>query len=215
MNAENYLTVQALQRMPYYLQYLRKAKENGANVISATLIANELKLNDVLVRKDIAAVCTAKGKPKSGFPVNELIKNIEDYLGYNCTMDTVLVGVGSLGKALLGNDEFEKYGLNIVAAFDIDEALINQIIYGKKVFPLDKLPDLCEKMHIHIGIIAVPAEFAQDVADRLVHSGVKAIWNFALVKLNVPEEILVQNENLAASLATLSRHLRNKMDEQK
>lgn len=207
------LTVQALQRMPYYLQHLRKVDESGVQVISATAMANVLDLNEVLVRKDLALICTTKGKPKTGFPVKELIENIEDYLGYNNTMDAVLVGVGSLGKALLGNREFSKFGLNIVAAFDIDEDIIGQVICGKKVFPLEKLQNLCERMHIHIGIIAVPAEFAQDAADKLVNSGIWAIWNFALLKLTVPDNVLVQNENLAASLAVLSQHLRYDMTE--
>lgn len=208
------LTVQALQRMPYYLQHLRKVDENGVQIISATAMANVLDLNEVLVRKDLSMICTSKGKPKSGFPVKELIDNIEDYLGYNNTMDAVLVGVGSLGKALLGNNEFSKFGLNIVAAFDIDEDIVGQVVCGKKVFPLEKLQNLCERMHIHIGILTVPAEFAQEAADRLAGSGVRAIWNFALIKLNAPDHVLVQNENLAASLAVLSQHLRNEMTEE-
>jgi len=213
MNKNVCLTFQALQRMPYYLQYLKKEKEDGIKIVSATTIANELKLNDVSVRKDISAICTTKGKPKSGFIVNELIENIEDYLGYNNTMDAVLVGVGSLGKALLGNHEFEKYGLNIVAAFDVDEDVVNQIICGKKVFSLDKLKSLIERLHINIGIIAVPEEFAQEIANRFVDNGIKAIWNFSLYKLDVPDKVLVQSENLAASLAMLSQHLRNEMKE--
>jgi redox-sensing transcriptional repressor len=213
MKSDVNLTVQALQRLPYYLQHLRKVDDDGVQVISATTMANVLDLNEVLVRKDLALICTTKGKPKTGFLVRELIENIEDYLGYNNTMDAVLVGVGSLGKALLGNNEFSKFGLNIVAAFEIDEDIIGQIICGKKVFSADKLQNLCERMHIHIGIIAVPPEFAQDVADKLVSSGIRAIWNFALVKLNVPQNVLVQNENLAASLAVLSQHLRNEMSE--
>lgn len=212
MKNKTYLTVQALQRMPYYLQYLQKVKESGVQIASATTIANELQLNDVVVRKDISAICTTKGKPKSGFIVKELIENIEDYLGYNNAMDAVLVGVGSLGKALLGNHEFEKYGLNIVAAFDVDEEVVDHVICGKRVFSLEKLKSLIERMHIHIGIIAVPADFAQDIADKLVDSEVKAIWNFSLIKLAVPENVLVQNENLAASLAMLSQYLRNEMN---
>lgn len=215
MNKEVSLTVQTLQRLPYYLHYLHKAKENGVEIVSATAIANDLNLNDVLVRKDISSICTTKGKPKSGFIVNELVENIEDYLGYNNTMDAVLVGAGSLGRALLGGTEFVKYGLNIVAAFDVNEEIIGQELYGKKVFPIDKLSDLCERMHIHIGIITVPAEYAQNVADMLVNSGINALWNFAVIKLNVPDNVLVQNENLAASLATLSNHLRSEMEMQK
>ena len=215
MNKENRpnLTVQSLKRMPYYLQYLKDAKAKGIQILSATSIANALKLNDVQVRKDISAICTTKGKPKSGFIVEELIANIEDYLGYNNKMDAVLVGVGSLGKALLSNREFDKYGLNIVAAFDVDEDIIDQIICGKQVFPLEKLEKLCERMSIPIGIITVPAEFAQSVCDKLVHSGIRAIWNFTLIRLDVPDTVLIRSENLAASLAVLSQHLREESDE--
>lgn len=205
------VTVQTLQRLPYYLQSLKKAYGAGNTKISAAAVAGELKLNPVLVRKDLAAICTTKGTPKTGFDTTELIGNIENYLGYNNTMDTVLVGVGSLGKALLGNREFARYGLNIVAAFDIDRDIIGQVICGKTVFSLDKLQNLCMRMHINIGIIAVPADFAQEVADLLVSGGVKALWNFAIIRLDVPDEVLVQNENLPASLAQLSLHLRNRI----
>jgi redox-sensing transcriptional repressor len=202
------ISKQALQRMPYYLQYLKEVKKSGVQTIASTVIGIALNLNDVQVRKDLAAICTTKGKPKSGFDIDELIANMEDFLGYNNTMDAVLVGVGSLGKALMSYREFDKYGLNIVAAFDIDEELIGKVVCGKQIFALDKLYDLCKRMKVHIGIITVPADFAQSVADHLVESGILAIWNFAPIKLNVKDNILIQNENLAASLAVLSQHLR-------
>ena len=195
------LTVQAIQRLPYYLQYLKKLKKDGVDVVSATAIANELGLNDVQVRKDIAAVSTSKGKPKVGFHVEELIHNIECYLGYDNTSDAVLIGVGSLGRALLSSSEFEKYGLNIVGSE----------IAGKKILDISKLNELCRRMHIHIGIITVPAESAQRACDELVSCGIKAIWNFALKNLAVPAGVLVKNENLAASLAVLSQHLREEI----
>ena len=180
---EVYLTIQALQRMPYYLHCLEKAEEEGIQTISATSIANELKLNDVLVRKDIAAVSSTQGKPKSGFQVEGLIRDIKEYMGYNDHKDAVIVGAGSLGRALLGSSEFEQCGLSITAAFD------------------------CRENGILIGIITTPMEEAQKVADVLVRAGVSAIWNFALLRLNVPEGVLVQNENLASSLAMLSHHI--------
>lgn len=210
-NGEIYLTVQTLGRLPYYLQYLHKASMRGETSVSAAALAANLKLNDVLVRKDLSLISTSKGKPKSGFNVQELICNIEDCLGYNNTMDAVLVGVGSLGKALLGSSEFQKYGLNIIAAFDIDEDIVGRVFSGKQVFPLDKVLPLCERLHVHIGIITVPAEFAQNIADLLISCGIKALWNFAPVKLDVPSDVIVQNENLAASLAILSQHLREEL----
>ncbi|PWM69497.1 MAG: redox-sensing transcriptional repressor Rex [Clostridiales bacterium] len=210
-NGEIYLTVQTLGRLPYYLQYLHGASLRGETSVSASALAANLKLNDVLVRKDLSLISTSKGKPKSGFNVQELISNIEDCLGYNNTMDAVLVGVGSQGKALLGSSEFQKYGLNIIAAFDIDEDIVGRVFSGKQVFPLDKVLPLCERLHVHIGIITVPAEFAQNIADLLISCGIKALWNFAPVKLDVPSDVIVQNENLAASLAILSQHLREEL----
>ena len=201
------LTIQALQRMPYYLHCLEKAEEEGIQTISATSIANELKLNDVLVRKDIAAVSSTQGKPKSGFQVGGLIRDIKEYMGYNDRKDAVIVGAGSLGRALLGNSEFEQYGLSISAAFDTREELIGTSISGIRVLSFEELGSYCRDNGILIGIITTPMEAAQRVADVLVDAGVRAIWNFALLRLDVPEGVLVQNENLASSLAMLSHHI--------
>ena len=205
------LTVQTLQRLPYYLEYLRRREQEPEAFVSATTIAAALNLNEVQVRKDLAAVSSTAGKPRTGFSVQELISDIEDYLGYNNVMDAVLVGAGALGQALLSNTEFERYGLHIVAAFDVDPDLCGKKICGKQIFSLSKLPDLCRRMHVNIGIITVPAEAAQHVCDTLVQAGIRAVWNFALIKLQVPDSVLLQNENLAASLASLSQHLRNEL----
>lgn len=203
-----YLTIQALQRMPYYLQYLKKASAEGRTTVSAASIAKELELNDVLVRKDIAAVSSTGGRPKAGFPVKELIEDIERYMGYHTTKEAVLVGVGSLGKALLKNEEFAMYGLQIVAAFDVRRSMIHKKVGGIEVLSAAKLKDFCLRRNIQIGIITVPADAAQGVADKMIDGGIQAIWNFALVKLHVPENVLVQNEDLASSLAMLCQHLR-------
>ena len=203
---------QALQRMPYYLQTLRAARDAGAEIISAPTVAAQLGLNEVQVRKDFASVSNTAGKPKTGFQTNELIAAIESCLGYDNSNDAVLVGAGSLGRALLSYRGFEEYGLSIVAAFDVDPNLTGGEISGKQVLPMDKLAGICRNMNIHIGIITVPASQAQSVCDSLVESGVLAIWNFAPVHLNTPEGILVQNENMAASLAVLSKHLSEQIE---
>ena len=215
MNSNNHpdITIQALQRMPYYLQYLYKARESGAEIISSATIATALELNKVQVRKDISAICSTKGRPRTGFNIQDIIDNIEDYLGYNNTMEAVLVGVGSLGTALLSNNTFARYGLHIVAAFDKDPKLIGQVIAEKKILPMNKLSEICSKKHIKIGIITVPADSAQSICDELVGAGVKAIWNFAITRLHVPAGVLIQNENLPASLAVLSLHLRAELND--
>lgn len=204
-NSDRYLTMQAMQRMPYYLDCLEKAEARGIQTISATSIAAELQLNDVLVRKDIAAVSTKRGKPKAGFAVPELIADMKHYMGMNEIKDAVIAGAGSLGTALLCNSEFEKYGFRIKAAFDTDETLIGTEINGVPVYPAASLETYCRENSIPIGIITTPKTVAQKTADMFIRGGVRAIWNFALLILDVPEGIHVQNENLASSLAVLSR----------
>lgn len=205
------ISTQALERMPYYLQYLRQQQKEGNTVIASPAIANDLSLNEVQVRKDLAAVSTLKGKPKAGFIIQDLIYNMEEILGYHNVKDAVLVGAGILGRALLSYKDFENGGMRIVAAFDNDETLIGCEIYGKKVLSVNKLSNMCRRLNIHIGIIAVPQENAQTVCDQLVAGGVLAIWNFAPIHLTAPEKILIQNENMAASLAMLSKHLQDKI----
>ena len=197
----------SLERLPVYHHYLEKKSSDGLETISAPAIALDLQLNEVQVRKDLALVAKTAGKPKMGYVIKELIADMEEFLGFHNTNQAALVGVGYLGKALLSYKGFEQYGVEIVMAFDADGRKVNTRIGGKMVLSMDKLENLCQRMNIHIGIITVPAEYAQGVCDRLVAGGVKAIWNFAAVHLTVPPHILVQNENMAVSLAALSKYL--------
>ncbi len=203
---------QALERMPYYLQYLKKLKNAGISVVAAPAIAEALNLNEVQVRKDFAAVSTTKGKPKAGFEVSPLINNMESFLGYHNVTDAVLVGAGSLGRALLSYQGFDECGMHIVAAFDADERLAGSEINHKPVMPMSRLGEICRRLGVHVGIITVPAGQAQAVCDQLVAVGILAIWNFAPTHLSAPGDILIKNENMAASLALLSKHLREKLN---
>lgn len=204
---------QALRRYPYYLRYLKQCAEEGAEHISAPMIAGGLGYNEVQVRKDIALVSSCGGKPKTGYEIRRLIRDIESFLGYDNVDEAVLVGAGQLGRSLLYYKGFEEYGIRVVAAFDSDESVVGAAKGEKPVFPMSKLRDLCGRMRIHIGIITVPADQAQSVCNELVACGVLAVWNFAPVHLKVPEGIIVQNENMASSLAVLSSHLRDKFTE--
>ena len=201
------ISKQTLLRLPLYLNYLKQFGENQPEHISATTISEALRLNHVVVRKDLASVSTA-GKPKIGYKTADLIAELEAFLGYNDVDDAIIVGAGKLGKALLTYKGFRDCGMNIVAAFDIDEELDDDDYGGKRILPMDKLMDLCERMRVRIGIITVPAENAQAICNLLIESGILAIWNFAPVHLEVPDGVLVHNENLAASLALLSKQLR-------
>lgn len=198
---------QAIRRLPYYHKYLKNLNAPDDATVSAATIASDLRLYEVLVRKDLAAVSRTSGKPRVGFRVGDLIADIEHVLGYDNHDIAVLVGVGHLGKALLCYRGFEEYGLEIVAAFDCARTVQGKKVDGREVFPLEKLPNLCRRLGVKIGIVTVPQESAQEVCDLLVESGIRAIWNFAPTHLRVPPDILVQSENMAASLAILSKHL--------
>ena len=204
------VSVQTISRLPRYLNYLKGLPKGSISNISATMIAEALGLNDVQVRKDLSLVSDG-GRPKIGYAIEELITDIEHFLGYDDTHSAVLVGVGNLGTALLSYGGFAEYGLDIVAAFDVNESLVGCKVNGKQIFPLTKLIDLGKRMQIKIGIITVPNYEAQKVCDMLVESGVQAIWNFAPVHLNAPPEVLIQSENMACSLALLSKHLSEKL----
>lgn len=204
------LSIQAFRRMPYYLQYLRQLQKDGASAVSAPQTAEHFGFTEAQVRKDFAAVSTVRGRPKQGFELARLIRDIEAVLGYHNADHAALVGVGSLGRAFLQYGGFATYGITIDMAFDADLNLAGESVSDVPVFPADRVSELCRRMKIPIGIITVPANQAQIVCDQLIAGGVQAIWNFAPVHLHVPDGILVQNENLAASLALLSRRLREK-----
>lgn len=202
-----------LKRLPGYLAYLKGIPEGGSAYISATALATALGLGDVQVRKDLALVSNG-GRPKVGYLRERLIEDISQFLGYDNTTDAILVGAGKLGQALLGYNGFEAYGLNILAAFD-EKTVQNEAEVGKPIYNIDKLESFCRNNKILMGIITVPAEHAQKVCEQLIACGIKAIWNFAPVHLDVPDNILVQNENMATSLAVLSMHLQAHMKDQR
>lgn len=194
-----------LGRLPSYLEFLRNLPPDKVPYISATAIAKHLGLGEVQVRKDLAAVSGA-GKPKLGYVTAELVEKLENCLGCNRLTSAVLVGAGKLGRALLQYDEFEKYGVKISAAFDSNERAIS---LGTKteILPMNQFEYFCKTQNIKLGIITVGEGSAQAVCDQMVKSGITAIWNFAPCKLNVPSGILLQNENLALSLAHLNNQL--------
>ena len=211
---EKKVSKSVLKRLPGYLAYLKNMPENAPAHISATALANALGMGEVQVRKDLAMVSDG-GRPKIGYLRETLIDDIEQFLGYDNTTDAVLIGAGKLGRALLGYSGFAEYGLNIVAAFDENDAIIGTSKSGKPIMHLSRLGEVCRRDQIKIGIITVPAEQAQSVCDLLISNGILAIWNFAPKHLNVPDHILVQNENMAASLALLCKHLNEQMKSEK
>ena len=202
-----------LKRLPGYLAYLKTLNDTNSPYISATALANALGMGEVQVRKDLAMVSDG-GRPKIGYNRMALIDDIEQFLGYDNTTDAVLIGAGKLGQALLGYSGFEAYGLNILAAFDA-KPMAAKSAEGTPIYPMEQMESFFKANKVLMAIITVPAAHAQSVCDRLIGCGIKAIWNFAPTHLEVPANILVQNENMATSLAVLSMHLQAQIKDKK
>ncbi len=199
----------AIQRMPNYLRYLKELQQSGIIYASSTIIGNKMNLNPILVKKDLSIVTSIEGKPRLGYKISTLINDIESFLGYNNLKDAVIIGCGNLGRALLSYPGFSNYGVNICLGFDTDSEIIGSVINGITIMPLSKLEDLIDRLHIHIAILTVPKEAAQEIANRLEKTQIRAIWNWAPTQLNVSQHIAVKNEDIASSLAILT----NKMKE--
>lgn len=192
-----------LRRLLVYLNYL---KNIGADCVSSSQIAETFGFTAIQVRKDIA--CTGfNGRPKYGYNRARLISHLEEFLGFNNRMEAVLVGAGNVGRALASYGGFEKYSLEIVAICDKNKDLHGREIKGKKIYPTEQIIDLIKKRSIRLAIIAVPSEESQNVADTLIAAGVQGIWSFSSTRLVCPAGVIVQNEDLGASLSVLSQKL--------
>ena len=159
------------------------------------------------VRKDFQAINMEKGKPNSGREVQAYIDCIEDFLGYHNSRDVIVVGIGHLGGALMNFDGFSRHGFNILAGFDRDPVKIGEKINGHQIFGMEKMENLINRLKVRVAIVTLPTEETQAVVDQLVHCGIKAIWNFAPVHLDVPDDVIVENADLAAALSILTLKL--------
>lgn len=195
-----------IDRLPLYFRTLRLSQEEGMEIISSEELGQRLVVTPEQIRKDLASFGQF-GKKGVGYYVSELIGNVGEILGLSNNWHIAVVGVGHLGWALANYRNFDSLGFNLVAMFDTDPKKIGQCIKGTEVFDLDRLKEVMEEKTIHIGIIAVPELYAQEVADKLVAAGVRGIWNFAPRKIRVPDTVRVINEDLSVGLSSLSFYL--------
>ncbi len=201
------IPVQTLRRIPFYHQILAGLEIKGEQFVSSKYLAHFFQVDDTQVRKDVSVI-GYKGKPKSGYSVTGLKQAIAEFLGLNYENTAILVGTGKLGSALCGYPGFAEYGLKLVAVFDNDPLKTSQVLGPFTILPLESLPRVIKSYDVGIAIITVPKEAAQEVCDRVVDQGIRAIWNFAPTQLSVPPGVLIRNENLAVGLALLSHFLK-------
>ncbi|MDR2629955.1 MAG: redox-sensing transcriptional repressor Rex [Spirochaetaceae bacterium] len=194
--------VPSIRRLPSYLHTIRQYQHEGGEFISGTLIAQELNLEPIQVRKDLA-ITGIIGKPKKGYPLAALITAIERFLGWNSPQDAVLIGVGNLGTALMGYQEFQFHGLNIIAAFDKNPEKIGTAVHGVTVLDAKTMDIQIRNFGVKVAILTVPSAFAQETAEVLVGAGIVGIWNFTNFKLKVPDQVVVQKEDLSSGYALL------------
>jgi redox-sensing transcriptional repressor len=196
-----------LERLPIYYRVLLQCRDVGMQYVSSKDLGQRAGFDNAQVRKDLNHIWSG-GRPGLGYEIDKLACCLADFLGLHNTTDAVLVGAGRLGTALVGYPGFAAYGLNIVAIFDADPGKTGGTLCNCPILSVAKLANLVERLGIKMGIITVPAKSAQVIADTMIAAGVRAIWNFAPVSLQVPESVLVRNEDLAAGLATLSYYLK-------
>ncbi len=195
-----------IDRLPLYFRTLRLAQDEGLDIISSVELGNRLGITPEQIRKDLAAFGQF-GRKGVGYYVNELKRNVGEILGLDNHWNIAIVGIGHLGEALANYQNFTGLGFNLVALFDQDEAVIGKVVNHVRVENISHLKEIVEERRVHIGVIAVPASFAQEVADALVDAGVKGIWNFAPVRMSVPENMHIVNEDLSVGLSSLSYHI--------
>ena len=203
MKLSKFASLPTIRRLPSYLHVIEAAQRAGRAFISGTVIAEELELESIQVRKDLS-VTGIVGKPRVGYPVPELLRAITGFLDWNRNHYAAIIGAGHLASALAGYAEFSRHGLRIVAAFDVHPDKIGGKINAVPIYPLAEFGSQSAHLGIDIAILTVPSSEAQAVTDEIVAHGVRAIWNFTNVKIKVPDHVIVQKEDLSSGYAVLS-----------
>lgn len=200
----------AIRRLPRYYRELKKWQKNKRLFASTRELSEILGVHETQIRKDLA-ITGHRGIPKKGHRIDTLLKAIEKFLRWDDDNSAFIVGVGNIGTALIKHKQYENSGLKIVAAFDSNPAKIGKSINSVEVLPMDKLGNLIERMHIHIGIITTPPHAAQKIANTMVKSGIMGIWNFTSEQIIVPENIILENVDLYYGLSVLSHRVSQKL----
>lgn len=195
-----------LRRLPWYLSNIKLMKEKGEQYVSSTQISKEINIDASQIAKDLSYV-NISGRTRVGYNIDALIEVLESFLGFTNMHKAFLFGVGSLGAALLRDSGLHHFGLEIVAAFDVNPALVGKDLNGIPIFHSDDFEAKMKEYDVNIGVLTVPINIAQEITDKMVDGGIKAVWNFTPFRIRVPENIVVQNTSLYAHLAVMFNRL--------
>ena len=195
-----------LRRLPWYLSNIKLMKEKGEQYVSSTQISKEINIDASQIAKDLSYV-NISGRTRVGYNIDALIEVLESFLGFTNMHKAFLFGVGSLGAALLRDSGLHHFGLEIVAAFDVNPELVGKDLNGIPIFHSDDFETKMKEYDVNIGVLTVPIEIAQKITDTMVAGGIKAVWNFTPFRIRVPEDIVVQNTSLYAHLAVMFNRL--------
>ena len=191
-----------LRRLPWYLSNIKLMKDKGEQYVSSTQISKEINIDASQIAKDLSYV-NISGRTRVGYNIDALIEVLESFLGFTNMHKAFLFGVGSLGAALLRDSGLHHFGLEIVAAFDVNPELVGKDLNGIPIFHSDDFEAKMKEYDVNIGVLTVPINIAQEITDKMVDGGIKAVWNFTPFRIRVPENIVVQNTSLYAHLAVM------------
>ena len=195
-----------LRRLPWYLSNIKLMKEKGEQYVSSTQISKEINIDASQIAKDLSYV-DISGRTRVGYNIDALIEVLESFLGFTNMHKAFLFGVGSLGGALLRDSGLQHFGLEIVAAFDVNPELVGKDLDGIPIFHSDDFEAKMKEYDVNIGVLTVPINIAQEITNKMVDGGIKAVWNFTPFRIRVPENIVVQNTSLYAHLAVMFNRL--------
>lgn len=198
-----------LRRLPWYLAYVNLLSQRGVEYVSSTAIARSINVDASQIAKDLS-VLGIRGKTRIGYEVAALEKALEEFLGFGRSHRAVMMGAGSLGAALISDSGLSRYGLDIVAGFDVNPAIVGTAIAGVPVYDVAEMPARVPELGAEIGVLAVPVGNAQETADRLVDAGIRALWNFTPMRIRTAPEIVVQNISIYAHLAVMYNRLHSR-----
>lgn len=191
-----------LRRLPWYLAFLKLLKRRGETFVSSTQVAKEINVDSSQVAKDLSLI-NVSGKTRVGYEIDSLIVVLEHFLGFNAQHKACIFGVGNLGGALVYDTGLKQYGLDIIAGYDVEAGRVGKTMKDVPVYHINQFGEMQQELPATIGIITVPAENAQEVADLAIAHGIKALWNFTPFRIRVPEQIVVKNTSMFAHLAVM------------